>query len=62
MRLITIIIFLLLAKAIYGQKAKVEHLSNLPYDKYELKTKNDSITFYLSKTSKNKNLPLIVYV
>jgi predicted esterase len=46
----------------FGQKAKVDFLPDLPYDKYELKTEKDTITFYLSISSKKGNLPLLVYV
>ncbi|MEJ7671715.1 MAG: Mbeg1-like protein [Chitinophagaceae bacterium] len=34
----------------------------MPYNKYELKTTKDTITFYLSVTSIKENLPLIVFV
>lgn len=62
MRLNTILFLLLLTNSLYAQKAKIEFLPNLPYDKYELKTDNDTITFYLSVTSSKSNLPLIVFV
>ena len=53
---------LLIANALFAQKAKIEYLPNLPYDKYELKTDKDTITFYLSVSSITSNLPLIVFV
>ncbi len=62
MKLKTILFLLLLTNSTFGQKAKVEFLPDLPYDKYELKTGKDTITFYLSVSSKKGNLPLIVFV
>lgn len=62
MKLKTILFLLLLTNSLFAQKAKIEFLPNLPYDKYELKTNQDTITFYLSVTSSKSNLPLIVYV
>lgn len=53
---------MLLTNSLLAQKAKIESLPNLPYDKYELKIDNDSITFYLSVTSHGENLPLIIFV
>lgn len=58
----TILFFLLLANSLFAQKAKIEFLPNLPYDKYELKTDQDTLTFYLSVTSAKTNQPLIVFV
>lgn len=54
--------YILLTNLTLAQKAKIDFLPNLPYDKYELKTDNDTITFYLSVTSSKEKLPLIVYV
>lgn len=62
MKLNTILFLLLLTNSLFAQKAKIEFLPNLPYDRYELKTEKDTITFYLSVTSSKSNLPLIVYV
>lgn len=62
MKLNTILFLLLLTNSLFAQKAKIEFLPNLPYDKYELKTDKDTITFYLSVTSNKSNLPLIVFV
>lgn len=62
MKLKIIILSLLLTKSIFAQEANIEYLPNLPYDKYELKKTNDTITFYLSVTSYTENLPLIVYI
>lgn len=62
MKLNTILFLLLLTNSLFAQKAKIEFLPNLPYDKYELKTDTDTITFYLSVTSSKSNLPLIVFV
>lgn len=62
MKLNTILFLLLFTNSLFGQKAKIEFLPNLPYDKYELKTDKDTITFYLSVTSSKVNLPLIVFV
>ncbi|KAA5535793.1 alpha/beta hydrolase family protein [Paenimyroides baculatum] len=62
MKLNTILLLLLLTNSLFAQKAKIEFLPNLPYDKYELKTNQDTTTFYLSVTSSKSNLPLIVYV
>src|SRR5690606_34995635 len=42
--------------------AKIDFLPNQPYDKYELNSENDSLTFYLSVTSHKEDLPLIVYI
>lgn len=59
----TITFFLLFCSAYtFAQKAEVSFLPNLPYDKYELKTEQDTITFYLSVTSSKENLPLMVYI
>ncbi|MDY3530262.1 prolyl oligopeptidase family serine peptidase [Riemerella anatipestifer] len=55
-------IFLFLTNSIFAQKAKIDFLSNQPYDKYELASENDSLTFYLSVTSHKEDLPLIVYI
>lgn len=57
-----IISFLLSANLLFAQKAKIDFLPAQPYDKYELKTQKDTITFYLSVTAHKENLPLIVYV
>lgn len=62
MRFRAIIFFILLANSIFAQKAKIDFLPNQPYDKYELNTDKDTITFYLSVTSRKDSLPLIVYV
>ncbi|AQY21058.1 alpha/beta hydrolase family protein [Riemerella anatipestifer] len=55
-------IFLFLTNSIFAQKAKIDFLPNQPYDKYELTSENDSLTFYLSVTSHKEDLPLIVYI
>ncbi len=62
MKIRPIIFFILLANSIFAQKAKIDFLPSLPYDKYELKIDKDTITFYLSVTSHKENLPLIIYV
>src|SRR5690606_3411771 len=62
MKFRVIIFFLFLANSLFAQKAKIDFLPNQPYDKYELKTDTDTITFYLSVTSHKENLPLIVYI
>jgi len=62
MKVKTILFLLLLTNLLFAQKAKIEFLPNLPYDKYELKTEKDTITFYLSVSSSKSNLPLIVFV
>lgn len=53
---------ILLTNSIVAQTVKIESLLNQPYDKYELETENDTLTFYLSITSDKENLPLIIYV
>lgn len=53
---------LLVTSTIYAQKAKLEALPDLPYCKYELKTKKDSITFYLSVPLHKDKLPLIIFI
>lgn len=58
----TILFLLLLTSPLFAQKAKIEFLPNLPYDKYELKTGKDTITFYLSVSSAKSDLPLVVFV
>ncbi|MDY3548954.1 alpha/beta fold hydrolase [Riemerella anatipestifer] len=55
-------IFLFITNSIFAQKAKIDFLPNQPYDKYELTSENDSLTFYLSVTSHKEDLPLIVYI
>lgn len=55
-------IFLFLTNSIFAQKAKIESLPNQDYNKYELKTSKDTITFYLSTTNQKENLPLVVYI
>ncbi|MBL7979859.1 MAG: alpha/beta fold hydrolase [Bacteroidetes Order II. Incertae sedis bacterium] len=62
MKLKTFLFLLLLTNSTFGQKAKVEFLPDLPYDKYELKTGKDTINFYLSVSSKKGNLPLLVFI
>ncbi len=56
------LLLLLFNHLVYAQKAEIEFLPNLPYDKYELKTEKDTLCFYLSVTAHSENLPLIVYV
>lgn len=62
MKLTRFLFFLLLTNSFFAQKAKIEFLPDLPYDKYELKTDKDTVTFYLSVSSKKESLPLIVFV
>lgn len=62
MKLKTFLFFLLFTNSIFGQKAKVELLPDMPYDKYELKSGKDTITFYLSVSEKKGNLPLLVFI
>lgn len=62
MKIRTVIFFILVANMLFAQEAKIDFLPNQPYDKYELKTEEDTITFYLSVTSHKGNLPLVVYV
>lgn len=62
MKLKTILFLLVMTNSLFAQKAKIEFLPDLPYDKYELKTDKDTITFYLSVSSSRSNLPLIVFV
>jgi predicted esterase len=62
MKLSALVFLVLLAPAALGQKAQVEFLPDHPYDKYELSTGQDSITFYLSVSSKEGKLPLLVFV
>lgn len=62
MKLKQLLFLLLLTSSLFAQKAKVEFLPNLPYDKYELKTDKDTLTFYLSVASAKTNLPLVVFV
>ena len=62
MKLKLLVFFFLFANSLFAQKAKVGPLPNLPYNKYELKTDTDTITFYLSVPSHGERLPLAVYV
>lgn len=62
MKLKTILFCLLIVNSLFAQKAKIESLPDLSFDKYELKKDKDTVTFYLSTTSSKSNLPLIVYV
>ncbi|HZH69615.1 MAG TPA: hypothetical protein VFD80_04105 [Flavobacteriaceae bacterium] len=55
-------LFLILTHPIFAQKTEIDFLPNQPYDRYELKTEKDTLTFYLSVTSYKENLPLIVYI
>lgn len=58
-----ILLFLLfLTSSIFSQKIEISSLPNQPYKKYDLTTSNDTITFYLSETSKEEILPLVVYI
>ncbi|RRJ92901.1 alpha/beta hydrolase family protein [Flavobacterium macacae] len=61
-KLLIIVFILLIAGNTFGQKAKIESLPNQPYDKYELKTSNSTLTFYLSVNKQKENLPLVVYI
>lgn len=61
-KLFIIVFILFVAGNTFGQKVKIEYLPNQPYDKYELLSNGDSLTFYLSATSHIENLPLIVYI
>jgi predicted esterase len=58
----TIIFCLLAVSSLYAQKAKIEYLPDLPYDKYEIQNKKDTLTFYLSVTASKEKLPLVIYV
>jgi predicted esterase len=62
LKFVVLFLFQVLTHTVFAQKAKVEYLSNLPYDKYELNTGRDTITFYLSVSQTRSNLPLIVFV
>jgi len=53
---------LIFSNSLLAQKAKIEFLPDLPYDKYELKTDLDTVRFYLSVTSSKAKIPLIVFV
>lgn len=57
-----LLFFLILSNLSFAQKAEIEYLANLPYDKYVLKSQKDTTTFYLSVSSFKNNLPLIVYI
>ena len=61
-KLFVIILTLFAVVSVMAQQAKIESLPNQYYDKYELKTSKDTITFYLSVTTHNDNLPLVVYI
>lgn len=56
------LLFPFLSHVASAQKAKIDFLPDQPYDKYELETNKDTLTFYLSVSSRKENLPLIVYV
>lgn len=62
MKNLLILFLLFLSVTAFAQNAAVEYLSGLPYDKYMLSTEEDTITFYLSVTSREENLPLVVYI
>jgi predicted esterase len=58
-----IIVFLLLTTgSILGKNTIPYQLPNLPYWKYELGTKKDSITFYLSASLHKEKQPLVVFI
>ncbi len=57
-----IILLLSVSNLLSAQKADVEFLPNLPYDKYTLPTGQDTLTYYLSVTSSKEKLPLVVYI
>lgn len=61
-KLFSIILTLLSISLIFAQKVKIEQVPNQPYSKYEMKEESDTITFYLSETSLQESLPLIVYI
>lgn len=61
-QLLITIITLFFTGTLIAQKAKIEYLSNQPYDKYELLSDGDTLTFYLSVTSYKEDLPLIIYI
>lgn len=62
MKTTIVVLFLIVTGSLFAQKAKIEFLPDVPYDKYELKTGRDTITFYLSVSSQKGNLPLLVFV
>lgn len=53
---------LILTNSTFAQKATIDFLPNMPYDKYNLKSGKDTNTFYLSISSLKKSLPLIVFI
>jgi pimeloyl-ACP methyl ester carboxylesterase len=61
-KLKSLILYLFFTNIALAQKAKVEFLPDMPYDKYELKSGKDTIIFYLSVSEKKGNLPLLVFV
>lgn len=61
-KILIIVFALLVAGNTFAQIVKIEPLPNQPYDKYELLSKGDTLTFYLSVTSHKENLPLVVYI
>lgn len=57
-----LLLLLLVSNLLSAQKAAVEFLPNLPYDKYALPAGQDTLTYYLSVTSSKEKLPLVVYI
>lgn len=62
MKFIAILFSQLFLCQIIAQNVRVDSLTDFPACKYELYTDNDTVTFYLSNTSQEGNLPLVVFV
>ncbi len=62
MKFIAILFSQLFLCQIIAQNVRVDSLADFPVCKYELYTDNDTVTFYLSNTSQEGNLPLVVFV
>ena len=52
-QLLIIILTFFVTGSAFAQKAKIEYLPNQPYDKYELLSNGDTLTFYLLKSFDN---------
>lgn len=56
------LLLIMLTHSIFAQKVEITSLPNQFYQKYDLHTSGDTISFYLTKTSNETHLPLVVYI
>lgn len=57
-----VLAFLFVAQSTFAQIVKTDMVPNMPYLRYELNIKEDTVNFYLSTTSNRSDLPLVAFV